>query len=60
MPSRDSWFLHAGTSQPKDCDIDQNRYLWQEAGVPNRNVNLSMSHVSHLIIPFAGEMRVAA
>ena len=29
-------------------------------GVPNRNVNLSMSHLAHLIIPFSGEITLAA
>jgi len=30
------------------------------AGVPNRNVTLSMPHLAHLIIPFSGAIRVAA
>jgi hypothetical protein len=29
-------------------------------GVPNRNVNLSMPHLAHLIIPFSGEIRARA
>ena len=29
-------------------------------GVPNRNVNLSMSNVARLVIPFAGEMKMVA
>ena len=29
-------------------------------GVPNRNVSLSMSSLAYLILPFVGELRVAA
>jgi hypothetical protein len=29
-------------------------------GVPNRNMSLSMPHLAHLIIPFSGEIRMAA
>ena len=42
----------------------QNRLCYGVArnviGVPNRNMNLSMPHLTHLIIPFSGEIKVAA
>jgi hypothetical protein len=30
------------------------------AGVPNRNMSLSMAHLAHLIIPFSGAIKMAA
>lgn len=32
----------------------------ERSGVPNRNVSLSMSSVAHLVMPFAGELRIVA
>jgi Recombinase zinc beta ribbon domain len=32
----------------------------KRSGVPNRNVTLSMPHLAHLVIPFSGEIRIAA
>lgn len=31
-----------------------------DIGVPNRNVNLSMLHRAHLVIPFSGDLPARA
>jgi hypothetical protein len=36
------------------------RERMEQAGVPNRNVNLSMSPLVHLVIPFSGETGMVA
>jgi len=35
-------------------------FLRSFTGVPKRTVTLSMSHLGHLIIPFSGEIPLAA